>query len=493
MSSFEWPKSETSGELRDHEKKDDATTRSFEKKDSTRVEAFDRSIAFQPEKQRENDIERLSVERVNELRMVERFAGEKVNVDPEKTALLKEKAEDAGARLDQCYKLGFGVCPSADPEDNFYDELWTRDLAHAGGNFFASHNPAALIDSLKTTFIHQRADGALPYRVERKRHVLQLIPGIKLLKKLGIDFITRKKERAVYEGQDFCKAVDTVPATIVALGELFINSEEGREFARENFDKLKKAIGYVEQKIDPSDHLLVAEGPNPDWADSLKRGGKLGTVNVWYARALRMMEFMSNSLGVSEDAKNYKNKFRQTKESIMYKLYDSEHGYFKTATDESRIDTTASVFGSLYLLNSVEAVRVQKTLDKYVRKKSGLQNFYPPYPRRQIFMPHRLIGLDGYHNEYVWPWVTAQNVQAKIKIALEHPDATVREQYKKESVLDMIDIADLFQKSGGAYEIYESDSRKPVRNKFYKPPKNIMGNLAAYHGTYSQLKKLGWI
>jgi hypothetical protein len=27
----------------------------------------------------------------------------------------------------------------------------------------------------------------------------------------------------------------------------------------------------------------------------------------------------------------------------------------------------------------------------------------------------------------------------------------------------------------------------------YKPPKNLMGSLAAYQGAYRQLNKLGWI
>ena len=81
----------------------------------------------------------------------------------------------------------------------------------------------------------------------------------------------------------------------------------------------------------------------------------------------------------------------------------------------------------------------------------------------------------------------------KIKIALEHPDETIKEQYKKEAVEDLLDMAKLFKDARGAYEIFQPDTRKPAITKWYKPPQNLMGNLAAYEGAYLQLKELGWI
>ena len=106
--------------------------------------------------------------------------------------------------------------------------------------------------------------------------------------------------------------------------------------------------------------------------------------------------------------------------------------------------------------------------------------------------------MGGYHNEKIWPWITAQNIQVKIKIACEHPDEAVREQYKNEAVADLVDQAKLFEEAVGAWEVFDPDTRQKatglnILGRAYKPPQNLMGNLAAYHSAYSQAKELGWI
>ena len=157
-------------------------------------------------------------------------------------------ASEGEERLDKNYEPGFGVFPSADPDENFYQQLWTRDLAHAGGNYLATQRPKALKDSLETVFSHQRADGMLPLRTEKQYMLLKIVPGLRKLAKPVFEFIEGtvrgRKERPVYEGQDFSSAEDTVPAALIAVGEFFIASPDGRKFAEEHFDELKKAVDF---------------------------------------------------------------------------------------------------------------------------------------------------------------------------------------------------------------------------------------------------------
>lgn len=444
------------------------------------------------------------MERIKSLRLTKEQAKEAVEITPEKNELIKNEEERSVATLDECHDRGFGISPSGNPNENFYGTLWSRDLAHAGGNFYAQNNPEAALDSLRTTFRYQKPDGSLPYRVEKVRFLLEHTPQVllgidfKWFKKIGIDLITRKTERPVYEGEDGGNAEDTIPATVIAIGELFINSKEGREFVKENFENIKKAMDQFIGRTDPADGLEVPKKANPDWADSLYRGGKkMGTINVLASRALRMMELMSKETGREEEAKYYGGLEKKVKASVMEKLYDKEDHYFRTAEGEDRIDAVASIFGSLYMLPATKAAKVEETMSKHLKSPSGLKNFYPPYPKEKVFLPMRIIGMGGYHNESVWPWVTAQNIQVKIKIALEHPDEKIREQYKKEAVEDLADLAKLFKEAGGAYEVFDPNTRQPkkLRTGFrsYKVPKNLMGNLAAWNGAYSQLKNLGWI
>jgi len=289
-----------------------------------------------------------------------------------------------------------------------------------------------------------------------------------------------------------------VPTTLIAIGEFYINSPEGKKFVKEHYDQIKKAVDFFQTKSDPSDGLISVKKGNADWADSINRGGKLGNINVWWARSLRMLEFMANDMGNEEDSEKYRDQFHQVKKEIMEKLYNKEESYFRAEEGKERVDSVASVFGSLYLLNPAEAAKVQATLKRRMETSAGLKNFDPPYPDSQIMWPLRAIGHGGYHNKDIWPWVTCQNIQAKIKIALQHPEENVRSQYKQEAVADLANMAELFKDAGGAYEIFNPDTRQPATKKrlgitTYQPPKNIMGNMAAYQGAYNQLKDLGWI
>ena len=442
------------------------------------------------------------IERIKTLRMrLQERDNVPVPMGAEDRMIVDKKAEDSAKQLKQCYQEGFGIFPSGDPRDSFYNTLWSRDLAHAGGNFFAANADGAMIESLQTVFSHQKEDGSIPYRVERKRFLLEHLAHV-----FGINVtLNRKKERAVYEGEDGGNAEDTIPATIASAGELFLQSEKGREFVRNNFDKIEGAMAQFIGRTDPEDGLERSKKSNPDWSDSLLKGEKkLGTINVWHCRALRMMQLMAEGAGRPERSVYYRDLEHKVKSNIVGtpekpgKLYDWQNHYFKTGEGEDRVDTAASVFGSLYLLPATEAARVQDTFKAHLTSPSGLKNFYPPYPKEKIFPPLHRIGMGGYHNEKVWPWITSQNIQVKIKIAREHPDETVRERYKQEAVADLADQAKLFKEAEGAWEVFDPDTRQKatglkILGRSYKPPRNLMGNLAAYHSAYSQLKALGWI
>lgn len=453
--------------------------------------------------------------KLESLRLSHKTREEPTQILEEEKRLIAETATNTREHLEHNYLPGFGIFPSENPGDNFYNQVYARDLSHAVGNYFAETNPDAVKDSLKTIFKYQKPGGMLPLRVEREYQQLKLWPGLRHLAKPLFNLfevkIKGKKEHPVFEGGDFgaSGSEDTVPAILIAVGEFFIASKEGRQFAKDNFGQIEKAADFFREKTDKKDGLAVMTRNNPDWADSLKRNGKLGGINIWWARSLKLMEFMSKQLGRGDDAERYKEEFQLVKDSVMEKIYNTDEGYFRAKEGEDRVDTVASIFGALYLLGPKEAVRVEETLKKRVQYDSGLQNFDPPYDSKEIFGGHRFMGklatiknvfynkkergMDTYHNKFVWPWVTCQNIQVKIKIALGHQDELVRNQYKKEAVEDFLKISKLFEKLGGVYEVVNSDKPEPANIAFYTSPKNFMGSLAAYQGAYRQLKRLGWI
>ena len=429
-------------------------------------------------------------------------------LSPEDQSLIFELLADFEPRLATHHVAGFGISPSSNPRDNYHQQVWARDFAHAAGNYFSHVRPEAVAHSLETIFRYQRADGMLPYRVEREYELLKFLPGFSRISNHAFTLIEKKirrrLERPIYENQDFGGGEDTVPVVLIAAGEFFgASSDEnspGKIFAREHFAQFKKATDFFAKKTNPDDGLAIITTHNPDWADTIKRRGKLGGINVWWAQALRAMAEMAAGLAQNgdaryeDDAKRYRAEFERVRKSILEKLYVPE-GYFKAEVNDVRLDTVASVFGALYLLSAEEAVRVEETLKKRVARPMGFLNFDPPYSRKDIFWVHRLMFREGeYHNHFVWPWVVLQNIYVKIKIAVEHPDAAVRVQYKEEAIADFIRMSKIFKETGGAYEILNPDAPASVpKSARYRIPTHFMGTLAGYVGIYRKIKKLSWL
>jgi hypothetical protein len=426
-------------------------------------------------------------------------------MDVEDKQLLDETYAAYARYLDRNHSPGFGIFPSADPASNYFNQVWARDTAHAAAHYFARAKPGAVIDSLRTFLKHQRTDGALPSRVEREYQTLKLTPGLRRLAGPFFRLIEGswrgRLERPVHEGQDSAGGEDTVPAVLIAAGELFdasrdgvMDGDEARVFIKENFGKLEKAADFFRTtKTDPADGLAVMTRDNPDWADTIQRKGKLGLINIWWWRGLRHMQDMAEGVGDARAAGSYRRESEKVKQGIMEKLYDVRGGFFRAETNDDRLDAAASIFGALYFLSPDEMLQVEQTLKRRVARASGLQNFDPPYPQKDIFWAHRLMGQWLYHNQFVWPWVTLQNIFLKIKIAREHDDAAIRGQYRGEAVDDLVAMAKRFKVAGGAYEVFEPDEPRRGATKFYHPPQNFMGSMAAYQGVYARLKALGWI
>lgn len=412
----------------------------------------------------------------------------------EDVARLHWMAKGAAENLEKHYKPGFGIMPSVEPRSNFYNQVWARDFAYAAVTYFIRRDPKAVLDSSTTIFTFQRLNGSLPLRVETEYLLVKLFPGTRRFAKTLFNWIHGKGARPIYKGQTFSNALDTVPVVLIAVGEFALASPEGKAFAQAHYDEIERAVDFFRRKTDPEDGLAVVHRGRADWEDSINRCGKLSGVNVLWARSLHLMSLVAHRLGNRVDAERYAAEARETERSVMNAFYDVEGAYFRAGEGGSRVDTVANIFGSLYLLNPEECVRVQKTLAARVKTPSGLKNFDPPYPPNNIALPFRLSEQRNYHNGYVWPWVMLENIRVKVKIALEHPDQAVRAQYEKEAVQDLLDATDLFEKAGGAYEIFEPDTRKPVPDRlYYQPPKNFLANLAAYENAFSQLTELGWI
>lgn len=413
-------------------------------------------------------------------------------------ALVEKWGAHCRQALHDHYYPGFGVMPSRGRRENFYMQVWTRDFVHAALNYYIDELPEAFEDSFATLMRHQRKDGGLPVRVEREYMLVKVMPlPFRLLARPLFVLIERlfrgRSERPVFAGQDFTRSKDTIPLMIMAAQHYAASSPRGRAFIADQYEALVRAFDYFAKRMDVEDGLVFLPYGAVDWADSIMREGKLGLINTLWVVACMAMHELRTVFVPNEQQRISDVVLEQARESLMRELYCKDGHYFRATVGEERIDTIASIVGSLFFLDPAESARVQDTLRARVQRRAGLRNFDPPYPRANIMLPHKLFGHAGYHNAYVWPWVACQNILVKIRIGTTHPDASVRERFKQEAVADLVDQAELFERAGGAYEIFHADDRTPAITFFYRPPKDLLANLATFEGARRKLHELGWL
>lgn len=395
------------------------------------------------------------------------------------------------SHLAKHYKKGFGIMPTADPNEIFYNQVWVRDAMHASLNYYIDEFPESFEDTLVTILRHQQKDGALPSRVEREYLLLKLTPGLRWLAAPAFWLIEHafrgRKERPVYTGEDFNGARDTVPLILIAAHR-YSRSLRGRAFTRNRYEQLSRAYRYFAHEYPIRGGLIELPRSTNDWADSILRGGKLGLMNVLWTQSLLAMHELALLYGDDETAQETATHFAKANAALR-SLYEPA-GYMRASESDRRIDTVASITYSLFFLTAEEAVGVQEVLAQRVRRPAGLINFDPPYAAKDVYWPFTIIRHGGYHNTYAWPWVTLQNIAAKIGIAQGHHNEAVRTRYKEEARRDFSAISQLFIDSDGAYEIYFPDTGKPARTLFYKPPRFFLANLATWERVRMQLDLL---
>jgi hypothetical protein len=374
------------------------------------------------------------------------------------------------------YEPGFGVSPAAEAHENFYRQVWARDFAHAAAHYFIHAVPEAVEDSFETLFKHQRADGALPLRVEKEYLlILKLAPGLRFLSRPFFSLLHGKDgERPVFDGQDFSHAKDTVAALLIAADLYRTSGARGEAFVARHKEQFSRAIKFAAAFCEEGGLMAVPPG-NVDWADSITRGGVLGVINVLWVKALEGFD---------------QTRFAAAKESLLARLYDGEGAYFRAAAGQERLDTAATILGALFFLDAAECVRVQETLARRAACAAGFSNFDPPYPYASVRLPFKLMGHSRYHNAYAWPWVFLQNIHVKLKIAREHAEAPVRTRYRDEARTDLQRMADLFEETGGAYEIYFPDTQRPAETLFYHPPRFFLASMAGFVSAHRALQRL---
>ncbi len=333
---------------------------------------------------------------------------------------------------------------------NHFKDYWARD------SFFASFGCLSLKDydivkrNLILFFNNINKKGQVPLRIGKTSS------GI-ILSYFGLKKKDSKRKPIYFIDKGEKVACDQNPLFIILLYEYV---KKTRDYAFLNYykNKMEKIMEWTIQQ-DLDDDYLIEEEEYCNWADSIKKKGKVLYTNVCYCHSLRCMSKLYRILKNKKKEMLFLEKHALVKKKINEVFWSGEH-YIDWIHKEKTYNYFSTDGNLLAILWDI----ADYSKSKHIEEASHLfdiqdipsKTVHPYYPNPLISLQIRLIGLSDYHNGLSWLWLGAINALTKHKLKME-----------KESKEILDKIASLIIENKGVYEVYEKTGR-PVKRLIYK-------------------------
>lgn len=332
-----------------------------------------------------------------------------------------------------------------------FRESWARDFGFSSYGLLALQDYRPVKETLEAFFLHQVADGRLPIKLHSLNVLSRYLHSFfnreqPIEKSLKPKYITGHGTASL-DGQ----------ALLVIAASNYVRESGDVEFASKWWDKLKRAINWLDGFQSTSDGLLNQRA-YADWADTIARRGKVLYTNVVYWKALSEMATMANILEQEADELVFVGKSKNLKREVQEQLWRSELGYFTTS---DRLDNFSSAGNLLTIAwdladeqqaNSI--LDFMQTLE--IADPVPTQVAFPPYNLKDIAIENRLVGLTIYHTKAAWLWIGAWHV-----VALKHIGRL------EEAKTIISRIARTIVKYGQVHEVYNPGG-EPLSSMWYK-------------------------
>jgi glycogen debranching enzyme len=330
-----------------------------------------------------------------------------------------------------------------------FSDYWARDSLFATfgsntiGDFHISRTQIALFIE------NQNEDGQIPMRVGDYDIILKMF---------GIEFSQEQKPRYTQD-KLFTKPRDQNCLIVIAAEDYVLKSGD-IGFARENLVSLEKSIKWLAE-TDKNGNFLVEEGNYAGWTDSVKKEGEVLYTNVCYYRSLKSLSNLAEIVDQPAKAQIYSMWADIVKSKIDETLW-LEDGYYADwvngGTKYKYFSTEGNTLAILWGVADDEKAKQILTYaeEKNIRNGFGAQTTKPIYDLKLISPINILVGIEDYHSDIRWLWVSCLYAQA-----LDEQGFT------NESEVLLTEISDKIIEYDQVYEVYEP-SGEPVNRMLYK-------------------------
>lgn len=358
---------------------------------------------------------------------------------------------------------------------NQYRTLWARDFSTSVPGALIGGAQLAVKDSLERLFKFQRPDGVIP----------RTIDNVSITERVGLGLAGMPPEfkeplKPWFETE---YKVVTIDASILVpwAASHYVKKTRDLTFARRHLAQAEKALGYIE-----ANHLVEGlvdkQPPFSDWADSIRREGKVAPTNVYYILALKGLANWSRLLKLEDKAKTYEARATAATQRFNEHFWLEDKKHILNFDGNSVIAADANLLPIVHGIVSVE--RARQILDTL--RKTPL---WSPMPGRAAWPDYdsslkgsnlKWAGIPDYFDGMHWIWITT--LAARAEAAVGNHDAALKLMHQ---------LAQRISADGAIHEVYTPDSKgrlKPVRRAIYKAEEPFTWSSAMYLEAAAELK-----
>lgn len=350
-----------------------------------------------------------------------------------------------------------------------YTDYWARDSFYASLGALALGDYEIVKKNLNLYLSYQRDDGQLPMKVGDSRLLC-------LLRILGFR-IRGKRVPAYSEDKARTIPMDQNSLLVICFYN-YIKETSDMPFLRENIHRIEQCIQWSLAQ-DRDNDLILEEGLQASWTDSLKKRGKVLYSNICHCHALYCISKLFELLKEGEKQNIYLDLYKKTKQQINKLFWNGS--YFIDWIDEKRHDYFSTDGNVLSMVWNIADQEQSKNIQHCI-KKFGINKFVPSltnmpkYPSNLCSLLLRIGGLKDYHNGLCWLWLGCLDAVAKYKTGMQEEAAALLER-----------IADIIVKYDDVFEVYEKSGR-PVHRLLYKSEYHFAESSGLFIWAYREIK-----
>ena len=331
---------------------------------------------------------------------------------------------------------------------NQFSDFWTRDFCFASFGMTKLGDYDMVKRAIENYLKNQKPDGMIPFIIGTKHF---------MLKYLG--FQMRDKSPAYGDHKSRSAVIDQNPLIVIASLN-YVKESKDNAFAKRHFEELKKTVDWCISRC-PDDSLLIEERYFANWADSVKKNGKVLYTNVCFFKAVEEFAELCRISNEKVLHVHYKDLARKIKSSINEEFWNGKYysDWIEKGKKHDFFATDGNVLAIMWGISDKDkAKKILSYIDKIkIDHPVPCRTNYPGYPSKYESMIMRLILLEDYHNNSLaWLWLGCCLAIAKDKAGM-----------KEEARQTLKRIAEVINRYRMVYEVYESNGQ-PVRRLIYK-------------------------